>query len=440
MRIELGEYSTKRAPTSAPTASDLALADRLRGDDGRLKVTWLAGGDVEISSTSWVGVVRFSAFDAVIVPKLVGGGLNVLRMLDYAADINMLRRLPDLRPLPADGADLLDLVCLLLAEETKALVRGGIRRSYHATDDQLPVLRGRLRLREQLGRHYGQVQLLECRFDEYDADIPDNQLIALGLGRARRIVRSPAVKDSVGRMYGLMREACEPLVQDLDWYERSIQYGRSNERYRPVHELAKLVLRGSGFSDFFATASGDLNVFLINMNKVFESFVSRLVEEALKGCSLSVVRQSRLRGVIYDDDKERQYAVIAPDLVIKDQVSGRAVPIDIKYKIYQDRKISNADVYQAFTYAYALARERTDRRAGILYPATHAMEGPTLSVRSVGHGQLLGARLAGAGMDVPGALDALTSEERSDFFVRTRAMLERLVSTSDEQMQAVLPG
>jgi len=440
MRIEIGEYTTTRTPVMAPTTSDLALADRLKGEDGRLKVTWLSGGDVEIISTSWVGVVRFSAFDAVVVPKLVGGALNVLGMLEYATDVDMLRRLPDLRPLPADGADLLDLVCLLLAEETKALVRGGILRSYHVVDDQLTVLRGRLRLREQFGRHYGQLHHLECRFDEYDADVPDNQLITLALNRARQIARSSSVKDSVGRMYGLMHETCEPLVQELDWYERAIEYDRSNGRYRPAHELAKLVLRASGFSDFFATSSGNINVFLINMNTVFERFASRLIEEALEGTTLIVVRQSPLRAVIYDDDKDRSYATISPDLVIQHHASRRSVPIDIKYKTYQDRKISTGDVYQSFLYAYALGRDRTERRAGVLYPATRGTDGPSLSIRSLDHHQLLGARIAGAGMDVPSALKALAGKEQPELFRRTRVMVERLIGISADEMRSVPSG
>jgi 5-methylcytosine-specific restriction enzyme subunit McrC len=421
MRIELDEYTATRTPVLAPTTSDLALADRLKGEDGRLKVTWLSGGDVEIISTSWVGVVRFSTFDAVVVPKLVGGTLNVLGMLDYATDVDMLRRLPDLRPLPADGTDLLDLICLLLAEETKALIRGGILRSYHVVDDQLTVLRGRLRLREQFGRHYGQLHHLECRFDEYDADVPENQLITLALNRARQLARSPSVKNSVARMYGLMHETCEPLVQELDWYERAIEYDRNNERYRPAHELAKLVLRASGFSDF-------------------ERFASRLIEEALQGTTLTVVRQSPLRAVIYDDDKDRSYATIAPDLVIQHQASGLSVPIDIKYKTYQDRKISTGDIYQSFLYAYALGRDRTQRRAGVLYPSTCGADGPSLSIRSLDHHQMLGARIAGAGMDVPSALKALASKEQPELFKRTRVMVERLIGISAGEMRTVHSG
>lgn len=426
-RIELAEYSKVRRPMPPPTTGDLALADRLSAEDGRLKVLWLSGGDVEISSTSWVGVVRFSAFDAVVVPKLVGGSLNVLRMLEYVASVDMLRRLPEVRPLPADGAHLLDLICLLLAEETKALVRTGILRNYHVAEEQLPVLRGSLRVREQFTRQYGQLRVLECRYDEYDADIPDNQLIALALGRARQIARTSRVKDEVGRMYALMAEVCEPQSSELDWYKRSIRYGRNNGRYRPAHELAKLVLRATGFSDLFATSSGNVNVFLVNMNTVFEMFVTRLAMDALKGSHLTAESQSALSAVINDDEKNRSYSTISPDLVIRDTQSGRSTPIDIKYKTYGDRKVSTSDIYQAFLYAYALGSNESDPRAGLIYPAQKSTSGPRLSVRSLPPARALGARVVGAGLDVQDALQGLHGEHRQEVLGNMRGIVETLV-------------
>ncbi len=149
--IELSEYQRRRVAVSAPTEADVRLADKLMGDDtnGRLSVRWLASGEVDVTASSWVGVVRFTHVDVRVVPKLVGGALRVLRMLDYAAGVNMLGRLPLNRPLPANGSDLFDLICLLLGQETEALIRDGLLQDYRATDDTLKVLRGRLRYRDQ---------------------------------------------------------------------------------------------------------------------------------------------------------------------------------------------------------------------------------------------------------------------------------------------------
>lgn len=59
---------------------------------------------------------------------------------------------------------MLDLVCLLLVEATQAVLRQGLVRDYTVHEESVGTLRGRLRLEEQIRRHYGQVDVLECRF------------------------------------------------------------------------------------------------------------------------------------------------------------------------------------------------------------------------------------------------------------------------------------
>ena len=86
--------------------------------------------------------------------------------------MDIIRRLPNLRALPPDGEDFLQLVCLFLAEEASWVMRQGLLRDYRATDEPIGVPRGRLNVREQYLRRFGRFDVLDCRFDEYDGDIP----------------------------------------------------------------------------------------------------------------------------------------------------------------------------------------------------------------------------------------------------------------------------
>ena len=118
-RVQHGDRRVRSSFSSRPgTADALAAA----GDDAKLRVRWLIDGRAEISASSWVGVVRFSNLDIRVVPKLVGGELNVLRMIAFASGVDVLRRLPNLRALPPRGLDFLQLVCLFLAEEAGSVV------------------------------------------------------------------------------------------------------------------------------------------------------------------------------------------------------------------------------------------------------------------------------------------------------------------------------
>lgn len=429
-RLELGEHQTRTWPTDAlPSAADERLAHRLAGDGNepaRLDVRWLANGHVEVSATSWIGVVRFSGIEVHVFPKLVGGNLRVLRMLEYALGVRMLRRLPAQRPLAAEGDDLLDLVCLLLVEETQAVLRDGLLRDYREAEDDLSALRGRLRYRDQYFRRFGQLDRLECRYDEYDSNTPDNQLLAVALDAARRIAKERDIRFSALRLGGLLREACEPPSGDVEWYERAIHYSRRNSRYRSAHELAKLVLRNLAFHDMFNTTSGAVTAFMINMNTVFERFVLRLVGEALGGVSrIDALPHQRLRAVIRNDDTGRTYTSIDPDLVIADKEADERVPIDVKYKLYDTKKLAPADIYQTFMYAFALGKGGT-QRAGVIFPASSTVSGPTLSIRPVAAVSTTAAKIMAAGLDVPRALDDLDGPARSGLLADVRSLVEHL--------------
>jgi 5-methylcytosine-specific restriction enzyme subunit McrC len=428
-REGLPEYRSRTIHAGAPpTSADERLAALLRGKDenepARLDVRWLANGKVEIRTTSWVGVVRFSSLEVHVVPKLAGGELQVLRMLEYALGVRMLRRLQDVTTLAARGINLLDLVCLLLAEETQFLLRNGLLRDYREADDALPVLRGRLRYRDQYLRRFGQLDRLECHFDEYDSNTPDNQLLAAGLDAARRHAKDRDIRFTAGRLAGLLHEACEPPTADADWYERAIRYARRNATYRPAHELAKLLLRQLAFKDLFNSSVDGVTAFMINMNTVFERFVLRLVSEAFaESEAIRVSPHARIKAVIRNDETGRTYTTIDPDLVLEHERADVRVPIDVKYKLYDSKKLSVGDIYQTFLYAFALGRGGL-HRCGIIFPATATINGPTLSVR-----QLDGptsAKIAALGLDIPRTLEELHSARRPHLLSATRTAVEEL--------------
>jgi 5-methylcytosine-specific restriction enzyme subunit McrC len=107
--------------------------------------------------------------------------------------------------------------------------------------------------------------------------------------------------------------------------------------------------------------------------------------------------------------------------------SGELVPIDIKYKEYDAKKISTSDIYQTFLYAYALGDDAKQRRAGILYPTTSATAGPRLSIKPVSGP--IAARIVGGGIDVPAALDALGGADPT-LFDEVRTVVSTLTGLS----------
>jgi 5-methylcytosine-specific restriction enzyme subunit McrC len=114
----------------------------------------------------------------------------------------------------------------------------------------------------------------------------------------------------------------------------------------------------------------------------------------------------------------RRYAAIVPDILLEslDEHGRRRVPVDAKYKLYDEVKLDPADVYQTFFYAYAYARpidRELDRvRAFIIYPSTRSGSGTRLLVRQ--ESGATSARIIAIPVDIDEALSAVeTSTVRS---------------------------
>lgn len=404
--IEIAEWRTAELPGATLSDADRRLAEALREGDPRMIVDELRTG-LRVTSRSWIGVVRFEQCEIRVIPKAVDGNLGVLRMIDYANRFDALKRFESDRTLQvARQGSLVDLFGLLLAEATQQIVRDGVLSDYVTREETLTTMRGRLRMSDQFRRRFGQVDRLECRFDEHETDIVENQLLAAGLGIARRVCADSIVRRQVSRFHTVMGEVCDAAAFEPDVAAAALSdYNRRNERYHTAHELAWLFVRSLALSDLFAPGSRTSFAFLLDMNLLFERFVTRLLQDAFAGTPVQVHAQYRDTSLIVEEPLGRRYAAVIPDILLEwqDDHGRRRLPIDAKYKLYDEGKVDPADVYQTFFYGYAYARpidhDRDDVRALILYPRTTSTDGTRLRVLS--ESGATSARIRAVPVDVP---------------------------------------
>jgi 5-methylcytosine-specific restriction enzyme subunit McrC len=412
--VSLGEWDHVACPELVLRSDeDRALAEALREGRGRLLVDEARQG-IRLTSRSWVGLVRFEAFDVRIVPKYVGGELGVLSMLERTRGLDALRRVPSVRDLAVEGAHLLDLVALLLAESADRLVRDGLLQDYVTREDTLPVVRGRLLPLEQVTRQPGRLDALECRFDEFETDIPENRLVAAALDAVGRHARHPHARMRVGRMRAVFRDACDASLIDPAWIDASPEYHRRNEHYRDAHLLSRLVLRRLAVRDVYAPGEASSFAFLFDMNRLFEEFVTWLLRRRLHSTSAAVEAQRSDRLVFEHASTGRAYASIRPDMVVRwtDGLGiGQRLPVDAKYKLYDDAQIESADLYQLVIYAQAYAPEDSPgpARALALFPSKGSTRHDIRVRFPSGQG---GALISAMGLDLARILLSLERRER----------------------------
>ncbi|MFB7514330.1 McrC family protein [Streptomyces sp. NPDC056144] len=396
--------------------SDVRLSEgdrRLLEDgtlDGRLDVRERSGGRIEVTAGPYVGVVRLDACELRVVPKYLGGELDVLRMLDYAWGGTGV--VPPLGQDFAGGAPhLRDLVALMVTEHAERLLRHGLRSDYLTREDDLPVVRGRLLPDRQLLRHHGRLDRLACRFDEHEADVLDNRLCAHAVERAARTARSPEVRSRARRAAARFSGYAPGPLGDLRTVVPELVYHRQNEHYRPAHLWARLLLSGGGLQDLFTAGPLSSRAFLVDMNQLFEAFTTRILREAAAAAGIHADAQSRQRHVLFDEAKGAPYSEIRPDLLLSGSRDGSPfrLPVDLKYKLYDRRKLSTQDLYQAFLYAHALSEEPA--RCVLVHPGEAGVSGAAVSVRGPGGG--VSALVRAVPVDLRAVLDGLAGPEPS---------------------------
>jgi 5-methylcytosine-specific restriction enzyme subunit McrC len=402
LAIELQEWETRFLPNVVLSVGDRRLAHNLQG----VVIRELRDG-LFIKASSWIGVVRFDAFVLRIRPKL--SNLDVLRMLLVAGGLERLRRLRMMREydLITPELSLFDLVALMLADACMIIARDGLLRGYVVEEDDLPVMRGRLRVEAQIRRRYGQVNRLECRYDDHHADVMDNRILHTALALCHRYAQHQQVRNRVQRLVDVFAAACQPLAEDWRDVRAGMNYDRLNSRYEEAHRLAWIIMEGLNIQDLLAAGSFRGFAFLLDMNPLFEKFIEVLVRHTLRNEPISISAQRSSSGHIWDLNRGETYKRLRPDLLLTSRESRLA--IDAKYKRYDVMKLHESDIYQTFLYAYAFRHSSAPAlpSAMILYPAdTLAHKAQHLQIRdSQGTVQ---ARLHAYGVDIPDALDALS--------------------------------
>ena len=150
-----------------------------------------------------------------------------------------------------------------------------------------------------------------------------------------------------------------------------VRFDRLNEHYRHVVGLARLILLHSEFESF----RGDVRAsgFLINMNDLFQEFVTQALREALNVSDRTLRDDKGIRRLTLAKKDKVQ---LKPDLSWWDGETCRFVG-DAKYKKIIHSTVPNADLYQLLAYATALGLP-----GGLLIYAQGEAEAATYKIRN----------------------------------------------------------
>ena len=256
------------------------------------------------------------------------------------------------------------------------------------------TVRGRIRLEEQLRRRFDTPLPVELQYDEFTNDILPNRLVKAAAHRLGRIrLRSPEARRSLGWVAGILDGVS--LVEFPPTRVSTVAFDRLTEHYRDVISLARLILGHGAFESGRGgvRASG----FLMDMNIVFQEFLTQALREVLGASPQSLRSDSELQGVTLDREGR---VSLRPDLTWWDGPDCLFVG-DAKYKNLTGERVPNADLYQMLSYATALGLP-----GGLLIYAQGEADTASYTVRGSG------TRLEVAALDLTGTLEEILEAVR----------------------------
>ena len=316
-RLELREADA----TGELVAMDAAEAAALVASKLVTVTPWGAGTWRVVPAGNKVGAVRIGEWEVSVRPKAPFA--SVLFMLAHASD-------PGIAPEEFEGAadeDLWAMVAHTLQRLVGRALAQGVLQGYVTRDDQLSVVRGRIRVGDQMARRQGRPLPLELRFDEYKTDIPENRILRTAL---RRMGQVPDVPGKLRRqLRQLEARLADVTVLRAGQGQPAWSATRLNRRYVPALHLSELVLDHLGLS----TAHGNQPVasFVIDMAQTFERFVTAAVTRGYAERDAGNGGWTTAQFHTFLDTEQHQR--IRPDIV---HLSASGVPdavMDVKYKL-----------------------------------------------------------------------------------------------------------
>ena len=295
-------------------------------------------GHWQVGAHHYVGSINVAGLQVLVRPKIP------LRNLFLLLEVGLRERdWHDEAVRFETTGDLLPALVSFFARTTETTLARGLYHSYREQRDRLVALRGRVDIARQLTQP-GIVIPTACKFTEFTADLIENSYLKAAVSRSLRVAGvQPIDRRRLMQHLVALEEVGDVRHHHTD--DDQVVFTRLNEHYRPALRLARLVLANLTLQD--AVGETQASSFMLDMNELFERFVTERLRRALRGrLAVKGQHQDRL-------DKER-YVTIKPDLLFSANGTPRFVA-DIKYKLTDNTAAGrNADYYQLLAYTTAL--------------------------------------------------------------------------------------
>lgn len=359
---------TERAPFErALSLQHAALLEKLALTLPAGAISW---GNQSVRFSQYCGVIQLGELTIEVLPKVHGKELQpescraaLIHMLYAARVLNSHRG--GSAGINTQNHTLLDIFVQHFCQDVHGLLLQGKLKSYVTQEDNLPVLRGRLAIPQNIKHNMVHRERLYCHFDEFSDDILINQIIRFTLKLLIPLVRSRQTKTTLHEL--LMHfDGIHDTAITIQTFKK-LNNDRFSLRYQPVIEQCRLFL--SGMKPNVLAGGMALFSLLFDMNRLFEAWVAELLKPWAHQKGWYLRTQGPRKYLAQRQDNGHDVFQMRPDIAFVDEKDNVVMIADTKWKLLNsdDRKfgINQGDAYQLYAYAgrYAIPHVQ------MIYPA-----------------------------------------------------------------------
>jgi 5-methylcytosine-specific restriction enzyme subunit McrC len=291
---------------------------------------------VTIGATSWVGALAVPGLVVRVMPKV--SVTNFFAMLGAGVS-------PDAfdheHVTWSDTDELIDGVAYFAIRLIDSATMRGLVHGYVAREERMRTIRGRL-LVEEFARRPWSAAEPQCRFDDFTADIVENQLFRCTLQAMLSWPQlAPHVRREALRVLGRFDGVADTPATK---HAAPLPITRLNEHYEDAMRLSRLVLQAMSLSH----EAGDqqANSLMVDMDDLFQRWIAQELDLRLA----PEMRIERDEDVWLDEGRA---VTMAPDLVVR---RGAEVVLvgDAKYSMGADGYMASRDYLELVAYTTAM--------------------------------------------------------------------------------------
>jgi 5-methylcytosine-specific restriction enzyme subunit McrC len=252
-----------------------------------------------------------------------------------------------------DKTELLDLFAKVLINSTKILFKRGVDRNYVSYTSEISGIKGKLELTQTLKNNLHLKKQTICSYDDFSADILNNQILVTTLYRLTRTINlNKELKGEIKKLLWMFTDIAQIEIQSSLF--NKIRLNRNNRFYNIILDVCQMIYENSlpteesGIWKFMEFTRNDRK-----MSKLFEAFVRNFYK--IEQTEYSVRRETikwQLSASVSDS-----YDFL-PRMETDISLENKNAKIIIDTKYYQEtmvikydkERIHSTNLYQLFSY------------------------------------------------------------------------------------------